>query len=142
MKKVKIGDTVTVNYTGKLSDGSIFDSSLNEGREPLTAKLGEGQLIKGFENGLVDMSEGEKKIVEIPCADAYGEKIEGMTNEVPKSNLPEGVKVGDTLQGFGPNGPILVTVVEINDETVTIDANHPLAGKDLVFELELLGIAE
>lgn len=142
MKKVKIGDTVTVNYTGKLDDGSIFDSSLNEGREPLVAKLGEGQLIKGFENGLVDMSEGETKTITIPCADAYGEKIENMTNEVPKSNLPEGVKIGDTLQGFGPNGPILVTVVEINEETVIIDANHPLAGKDLVFELEVLGIEE
>jgi len=65
-----------------------------------------------------------------------------MTNEVPKANLPEGVKIGDTLQGFGPNGPVLVTVVEINEETVTIDANHPLAGKDLVFELEVLGIEE
>jgi|LauGreDrversion4_2_1035121.scaffolds.fasta_scaffold588583_2 FKBP-type peptidyl-prolyl cis-trans isomerase 2 len=142
MKKVKIGNTVTVNYTGKLVDGSIFDSSLNEGREPLVAKLGEGQLIKGFENGLVDMSEGESKTITIPCKDAYGEKLENMTNEVPKANLPEGVKIGDTLQGFGPNGPVLVTVVEINEETVTIDANHPLAGKDLVFELEVLGIEE
>jgi len=141
MKKVENGNTVTVNYTGKLEDGSIFDSSLNEGREPLTAVLGEGSLIKGFEDGLINMSEGESKTVEIEPSEAYGEYREDMINSIPKTQVPEGVSVGDMLQGFGPMGPINVKVVEVNEETVTLDANHPLAGKKLIFDLEVVSIA-
>jgi FKBP-type peptidyl-prolyl cis-trans isomerase 2 len=141
MKKVENGNTVTVNYTGKLEDGSIFDSSLNEGREPLTAVLGEGSLIKGFEDGLINMSEGESKTVEIEPSEAYGEYQEDMINSIPKTQVPEGVSVGDMLQGFGPMGPINVKVVEVNEETVTLDANHPLAGKKLIFDLEVVSIA-
>jgi FKBP-type peptidyl-prolyl cis-trans isomerase 2 len=141
MKKIENGNTVTVNYTGKLEDGSIFDSSLNEGREPLTAVLGEGSLIKGFEDGLINMSEGESKTVEIEPSEAYGEYREDMINSIPKTQVPEGVSVGDMLQGFGPMGPINVKVVEVNEETVMLDANHPLAGKKLIFDLEVISIA-
>ena len=140
MKKVKNTDTVIVHYTGKLEDGSIFDSSLNEGREPLTAILGKGQLIKGFEDGLIDMSEGEKKTVEIPCEQAYGEVNEQLISEVSKSQVPEGIEVGQMLQGMGPMGPINVTVVEVTEESVKVDANHPLAGKKLIFDLEVVSI--
>jgi FKBP-type peptidyl-prolyl cis-trans isomerase 2 len=140
MKKVKNTDTVIVHYTGKLEDGTIFDSSLNEGREPLTAILGQGQLIKGFEDGLIDMSEGDKKTVEIPCEQAYGDVNEQLISEVSKSQVPEGIEVGQMLQGMGPMGPINVTVVEVTEETVKVDANHPLAGKKLIFDLELISI--
>lgn len=141
MKKAENGNTVTVNYTGKLEDGTIFDSSLNEGREPLTTVLGEGSLIKGFEDGLIDMTEGESKTIEIEPSEAYGEYREEMINDIPKSQVPEGVNVGDMLQGFGPMGPINVKVLEINEETVKLDANHPLAGKKLIFDLEVVSIS-
>ena len=141
MKKVQAGDTVTVNYTGKLEDGTIFDSSLNEGREPLTSTLGQGQLILGFENGLIDMVVGETKTVEIEPQNAYGEYREDMVTIVGKHQVPETIQVGETLQGNTPQGPIIVKVLEVNDETVTLDANHPLAGKKLIFDLELIGIS-
>lgn len=141
MKKIQIGDTVKVNYTGKLEDGSIFDSSLNEGREPLTAKLGEGQLIKGFEDGLIDMSVGQSKTIEIEPENAYGYPNELMVSEVPKQNLPGEVKIGDTLQGMTQNGPVVVKVTEIKDDVVVVDANHPLAGKKLIFDLEVVEIS-
>jgi FKBP-type peptidyl-prolyl cis-trans isomerase 2 len=140
MKKIENGNTVTVNYTGKLEDGSIFDTSLSEGREPITAVLGEGKLIKGFENGLMDMSEGEKKTIEIEPADAYGQYNEEMVAEIPKNQVPENSKVGDSLQGNGPQGPIMVRIIGINEDNVIIDANHPLAGKKLIFELEVMKI--
>jgi FKBP-type peptidyl-prolyl cis-trans isomerase 2 len=140
MLKTKQGDTVKVNYTGKLEDGTVFDTSLTEGRTPIEAKLGEGQLIKGFENALYDMSEGEKKVVEIAPEDAYGDVKDFMVSEVPLNQLPEQVKVGEMLQGQGPQGPINVKVVEIKEEVAVVDANHPLAGKKLIFDLELVGI--
>lgn len=140
MKQIEIGKTVKVNYTGRLEDGSVFDTSLTEGREPLSATLGQGQLIKGFESGLLGMSEGEKRTIEIESEDAYGPYIDGMVSEVEKNRMPENVKEGDTLQGFGPQGPIMVKVVEITENTVKIDANHPLAGKKLIFDLEVVEI--
>ena len=141
MRKVQIGDTITVNYTGRLEDGTIFDSSLNEGREPLTSTLGQGQLIAGFENGLIDMTIGESKTIEIEPENAYGEYIPEMMTVVGFNQVPEGVKVGETLQGNTPNGPINVLVKEITDEGVVLDANHPLAGKKLIFDLEVVGIS-
>lgn len=140
MTKTKQGDTVMVNYTGKLEDGTVFDTSLVEGREPIKATLGQGQLIKGFESALYDMSEGEKKTIDINPEDAYGEPKNEMISEVPLSQLPEGVKVGEMLQGQTPQGPINVKVIEINEDIAVVDANHPLAGKKLTFELELVGI--
>jgi hypothetical protein len=140
MKKVETTSKVKVHYTGRLEDGTIFDTSIAEGREPLEVELGLGQLIKGFEAGLVDMSEGEKKTVEISVEDAYGESRPEFINEVPKSNVPEGVQAGESLQGMGPQGPVNVQVIAVNEETVTLDANHPLAGKNLIFDLEVIEI--
>jgi len=141
MRKIQSGDNVKVHYTGKLEDGSIFDTSLTEGREPLETTLGQGQLIKGFEAGLIDMSEGDKKTIEIESADAYGEHNPEMINEIPKTQVPEGVKEGEMLQGMGPMGPVNVKVVEVKEETVVLDANHPLAGKKLIFDLEVVSIS-
>lgn len=140
MKKVETTSKVKVHYTGRLEDGTIFDTSIAEGREPLEVELGAGQLIKGFESGLVDMSEGEKKTIEISVEDAYGEPRPEFINEVPKANVPEGVKAGESLQGMGPQGPVNVQVVAVNEETVVLDANHPLAGKNLIFDLEVIEI--
>jgi FKBP-type peptidyl-prolyl cis-trans isomerase 2 len=140
MKKVDVNSTVTVNYTGKLEDGSIFDSSINEGREPLTATLGKGQLIPGFEKGLLEMQEGDKKIVTIPSNEAYGDRRDELIAEIPKDRVPEGVEVGQMLQTMTQQGPMNVIVKEVNEDHVILDANHPLAGKDLTFELELISI--
>ena len=140
MRKVKLGDNVTVNYTGKLEDGSIFDTSLTEGREPLKAKLGEGQLIQGFENGLLEMGVGEAKTIEIEPEFAYGEYNEELKTQISRSQFPPNVQAGETLQGNSSRGPIVVKVLEVTDETVTIDANHPLAGQKLIFEVEVTNI--
>ena len=140
MKKVNSGKTVSVNYTGKFDNGEVFDTSLSEGREPLHIILGQGSLIPGFEKGLVDMKEGEKKTLNIDPTEAYGEYLDGLVTTVTKDKLPEGFKVGDVLQSTGPKGTINVTVKEINENKVTIDANHPLAGKKLIFDVEVLKI--
>lgn len=140
MEQIKNGDSVSVNYTGRLEDGTIFDTSLQEGRTPLTAKLGEGQLIKGFENGLIGMIVGEKKTIEIEPSEAYGEVNPQMISEVPLDKVPQGVKVGDQLQGQNQYGPVNVVVKEINESTVVLDMNHPLAGKKLIFDLEVVSM--
>lgn len=141
MTKVKNGDTVSLHYTGKLEDGSIFDSSLKEGREPLKAKLGENMLIPGFENGIIDMAVGDKKTIEIEANDAYGPFLDERTFEIPLNQVPPGISVGEFLTGTGPDGSaIQVKVLEVKDDTVVLDANHPLAGKKLIFEIELLEI--
>jgi len=140
MNTVTVNSTVKVNYTGKLENGDIFDSSLNEGREPLIAKLGMGKLIRGFEAGLVGMTIGESKTIEIEPKDAYGLVSEDMIVEVPIDNIPKGAKVGDMLQSMTNAGPVNVSVISVNEKTVTLDANHPLAGKKLIFELEVLEI--
>jgi FKBP-type peptidyl-prolyl cis-trans isomerase 2 len=141
MKKVENGDTVVVNYTGKLEDGSVFDTSLAEGREPLTVKLGEGSLINGFELGLMGMSEGESKTITIECENAYGHSNPNMIVDVPKTQMQDTPSVGDTLYAQTPQGPIPVKVLEVNEETVKIDGNHPLAGKTLIFDLELVSVS-
>jgi FKBP-type peptidyl-prolyl cis-trans isomerase SlpA len=140
MKKIENGDKITVNYTGKLEDGTIFDSSLNEGRTPLEATLGQGQLIPGFENGLIGMSVGETKTVEIEPENAYGQPNPMMIQEIEKTKVPENVQVGDTLTGSNQYGPVVVTVSEIKEDTVVLDMNHPLAGKKLIFDLEVVSI--
>ena len=140
MKKVKTGDTVKVNYTGRLEDGTVFDSSVVEGRDPLEATLGQGQLIKGFENGLMDMSEGEKKTVTIEVDDAYGPYQDYMVEEVEKEKLPGEVEVGTALQAQTQMGPINFVVKEVKEDTVILDANHPLAGQKLIFDLEVVEI--
>ena len=140
MKKVENGNTVVVNYTGRLEDGTVFDSSLTEGREPLKAQLGQGLLIKGFEDGLLEMTIGDKKTIEIEPQDAYGDVIEEMIAEVPKENMPEDITVGDLLQAQGPMGPVNVKVIEIKENVVVVDGNHPLAGQKLIFDLELVSV--
>ena len=140
MKVVDVNSTVTVNYTGKLNDGSVFDSSLNEGREPLSATLGQGALIPGFEKGLLGMKEGDKKVIEIPSNEAYGSPREDLIVEVPRERVPENVTEGQMLQTNTPQGPMNVIVKEVQENHVIIDGNHPLAGKDLIFELELVSI--
>jgi peptidylprolyl isomerase len=140
MKKIQNGDTVTVNYTGRLVDGTVFDSSLNEGREPLVVKLGEGNLIKGFENGLLEMSAGEKKTVEIEMEDAYGPYNDYMIQEVPKEQMPGEVEIGTPLQAQTQMGTVQFVVKEVKDDVVILDANHPLAGQNLIFELEVLEV--
>ena len=140
MSKIKNGDVVTVHYTGRLEDGSVFDSSLNEGREPITVKLGEGTLIKGFEDGLIDMSIGDKKTVEIDPENAYGQPNDMMVSGVPLLQVPEGVKVDDMLQAMTPSGPVNVRVLEVKEDVVVLDANHPLSGKKLIFDLEVVSV--
>lgn len=140
MSTIKNGDRVSVNYTGKLEDGSVFDTSLQEGREPLDVTLGQGMLIPGFENGLIGMSVGESKSVEIEPENAYGSYKENMTQEVSLSQLPEGVSVGDVLMGQSQYGPTQVVVKEITSDVATLDMNHPLAGKKLIFDLEVISV--
>ena len=140
MKKIKNGDNVSVHYTGKLEDGSVFDTSLAEGREPLTVTLGQGQLIPGFENGLIDMATGEIKTIEIEPENAYGDVNPQLMSEIPLSQVPEGVKTGDMLQGQNQFGPVNVVVKEVKEETVVLDMNHPLAGKKLIFDLEVVSV--
>ena len=141
MEKVTNESTVTVHYTGRLEDGTVFDSSLVEGRDPLTTTLGQGSLISGFENGLVDMVIGEKKTIEINPENAYGQINPQMVNEVSKTQVPEVISVGDTLQAMSPSGPINVKVLDVKEDVVILDANHPLAGQKLIFDLELISIS-
>lgn len=138
-KMIKKGSKVKVHYTGKLANGKVFDTSVE--KDPLEVVVGQSGLIKGFEEGLMGMKEGEKKTIEITPEDAYGQLIEGRTQEVEKSILPEEIQVGMALQANGEVGTMVVTVKEIKEETVVLDANHPLAGKDLIFELEVLEVS-
>ena len=136
---IKKGSKVRVHYTGKLANGKVFDTSVE--KDPLEVVVGQSGLIKGFEEGLMGMEEGEKKTIELIPEDAYGQLIEGRTQEVEKSMLPEEIQVGMALQANGEVGTMVVTVKEIKEETVVLDANHPLAGKDLIFELEVLEVS-
>lgn len=141
MAQAKSGDTVKVHYTGKLNDGTVFDSSVE--REPLEVTIGAGQVIPGFEKGIIGMAPGETKSISIGKDEAYGEHRQELTMEVNKSDFPESItpEIGQMLQMKNPNGDLIrVVVSEIKDDTVTIDANHPLAGKDLTFDLELVSI--
>lgn len=139
---IENGQKVKIHYTGTLDDGNQFDSSA--GREPLEFEMGAGMVIPGFETGVADMAVGEKKSIHIPATEAYGEKRDEMVMEFERAQLPEGLEpeVGMGLQMQGPEGqPIPVQITAIADETITIDANHPLAGQNLNFELELVEVA-
>lgn len=141
MSVINENSSVKVHYTGKLEDGTVFDSSLTEGREPLDVKLGEGKLIPGFEKGLYGLSAGEKTTIKIQASDAYGDIMEERIQEVEKQYVPETVYVGQELKAETPQGPITVIVKEVKEETVILDGNHPLAGKDLIFDLEVIEVA-
>lgn len=141
MQQVKSGDTVKVHYSGRLTDGTTFDSSA--GREPLQFEVGSGMVIAGFDNGVLGMTVGDKKTIQIPVADAYGPKNPEMVIEFPKSEFPEDmqVEIGQRLNMTNGQGQIIpVVVTEVGEEIVMLDANHPLAGEDLVFDIELVEI--
>lgn len=141
MQVAKKGDKIKVHYHGKLTNGNTFDSS--EGREPLDFEIGGGMVIAGFDDGVTGMTIGEKKTVHIPADQAYGPKQEEMIMEFPKTQFPADMvpEIGMQLNmsnGSGQNFPVVI--VEIKEEVVVLDANHPLAGEDLIFDLELVAI--
>jgi peptidylprolyl isomerase len=139
MSTAKKGDVVRVHYTGRLTSGEQFDSSA--GRPPLEFTVGEGQMIAGFDAGVVGMAIGDKKVLNIPAAEAYGEWDEVNTIPFPKENIPADLELHEGLQLSmrNPEGyPFEVTVAEIRDDVVILDANHALAGKELVFDIELV----
>ena len=136
-EQAKKGDTVQVHYTGRLESGEVFDSS--EGREPLEFSVGAGQVIKGFDEGVEGMSVGDNKQIEIEAGDAYGERIESLVQKVSRDDLELGVEpeVGMDLAAQTPDGhEIHVTVTEVTPTSITLDANHPLAGRKLIFDVQ------
>ncbi len=140
--KAKANDNVKVHYTGKLTSGEVFDSS--EGREPLAFTVGGGQMIKGFDDAVDGMELNEKKTVTIEAKDAYGEHKNELIQQIPKSNLPEDMQpeIGQKLIATNDLGhQTQVSVIDVTAEDITIDANHDLAGKDLVFDIELVEIS-
>lgn len=141
MAQAKQGDTVRLHYTGRLRDGSTFDSS--EGSAPLEFRVGMGEVIPGFDRAVIGMQAGEQKTVEVAAVDAYGERNEELQSEVPRTDIPSDLEleVGEQLQASLPDGrTILVTVREVRDDTVRFDLNHPLAGEDLIFDIELVEV--
>ncbi|MBC29979.1 MAG: peptidylprolyl isomerase [Muricauda sp.] len=141
MSKVKANDTVKVHYTGKLDNGQIFDSSVD--REPLEVTLGQGMLIPGFEKGLIDMEVNENKTITIPKEEAYGEVRQELFQRIDRSELPESIKpeVGMGLVAQNPDGSERqLRVAEVTETDIVVDANHPLAGQDLTFDLQLVEI--
>jgi len=141
MAQVKSGDKVKVHYHGKLITGETFDSSA--GREPLEFEVGSGMVIKGFDEGVTGMAVGEKKTINIPFNEAYGPRNPEMVIDMPKERFPEDIEVEvgmPLVMSDGQGQQFQVTIVEIKETSVVLDANHPLAGKDLVFDLELVEI--
>lgn len=140
-QKAKNGDTVKVHYTGKLDDGTIFDSSVD--REPLVFTLGEGNLIPGFESAVDGMEVGESKDVRIEATDAYGPWLEENIIEIPRKNIEDDVDIAVGQQVYlqrYDGATFIVTITGISETTVTLDANHPLAGKALNFNIKLVEI--
>ena len=141
MAAAKKGDNVKIHYKGTLQDGTVFDSS--EGREPLGFTLGGGQVIPGFDEAVMGMSTGETKNVLIPMDKAYGPRNEELIMPVPLNQVPKDLnpEAGQQLQMGGPNGqPVMVKVVDVTEEHIMLDANPPLAGEDLTFDIELVAI--
>lgn len=139
---IEAGKTVKVHYKGTLGDGTVFDSS--EGRDPLEFEIGDAGVIPGFEAAVAAMEVDETKSVTIPCAEAYGEVSDDMVGEIPRSNLPDEItpEVGMVLSMQSPDGEMPVRIIAMSDENLTLDANHPLAGQDLTFELTLVSVSE
>ena len=141
MQQVKSGDKVKVHYHGKLTSGETFDSS--EGRDPLEFEVGAGMVIKGFDDGVTGMSVGDKKTVNIPVEEAYGPRNDEMLVEFPKDRLPADLHIEEGLPLMMSNETgqqFQVVVVEVKEDAVLLDANHPLAGQDLIFDIELVEI--
>ena len=141
MNAAKAGDTVRIHYTGTLEDGTQFDSSA--GRDPLEFALGSGQVIRGFDTAVEGMSTGEKKSVKIAAEDAYGPRQDELIHEVPRNQLPDDIdpEQGMQLQAQHENGQVMhFVILEVSQETITIDGNHPLAGQALNFDIELVEV--
>ncbi|MAN16139.1 FKBP-type peptidyl-prolyl cis-trans isomerase [Alterinioella nitratireducens] len=141
MSQASAGNKIAIHYTGTLADGSVFDSS--EGRDPLSFTMGEGQIIPGLETALDGMAEGEEKTVTVPADDAYGQKNPQAMQRVPRSSVPDGIPLdlGTQLQLQTPEGQAMpVTVAEVTESEVVLDANHPLAGKDLTFAVKVVSV--
>ncbi|CUH43108.1 FKBP-type peptidyl-prolyl cis-trans isomerase [Ruegeria atlantica] len=141
MTEIKQGDTVRIHYTGTLLDGNVFDSS--EGRDPLEFVVGTGQIIPGLDSAMPGLNIGDKKRVEIACVDAYGPINPAARQQIPREGIPDDIPLdpGTQLQMQTPDGQAVpVTVVEVDEATVTLDANHPLAGQDLIFDIEVVSI--
>ncbi|MBM69741.1 MAG: peptidylprolyl isomerase [Haliea sp.] len=142
MSAAKAGDNVSIHYTGTLDDGTVFDSS--DGRDPLQFEVGSGQIIPGLDRAIEGMAVGDKKQVNVPADEAYGQPAAEARQEVARSQIPEHIPLepGLQLQMQTPDGQAIpVRVAEVSDEVVVLDANHPLAGKDLTFDIELVAIA-
>ncbi len=136
---IEKGKKVKVHYTGLLENGTQFDSSI--GREPLEFTVGQAQLIRGFEDGVVDMVVGETKTINITPKDGYGDVNPNLILTISKSNVPEDIEVGAQLQAEGQMGqPVVFVVREVNEDTVVMDGNHPLSGKNLIFNVELIEV--
>ena len=141
MTQAKSGDTVRIHYTGTLEDGTQFDSS--DGRDPLEFALGGGQVIPGFDTAVDGMAVGENKSVTIQPEEAYGERHDQLEQQVPRTSLPEDMEpaVGMQLQSKSPDGQVMnLVVTEVEDDSISVDANHPLAGQALTFAIELVEI--
>ncbi len=137
---IKEGSKVKAHYTGRLTNSDVFDTSLRDGREPLEFVVGEGSLIPGFENGIMGLSKGDKKTVNIPPSEAYGEYRQDLCLTVPKNNVPPGIQVGQTLQANTDGQMVPFIVREVMENEVIVDANHPLAGQELIFDIEIVDI--
>tara|TARA_R110002094_G_scaffold218867_1_gene190553 strand:+ start:119 stop:553 length:435 start_codon:yes stop_codon:yes gene_type:complete len=141
MTQAKSGDTIRIHYKGTLKSGEVFDSS--EGRDPLEFTLGSGMIIGGLDAAIQGMGVGEKKVAEIACAEAYGPINPAARQPVPRAEFPDDIptEVGTQLQMQSPEGQVIpVTIVDVSETEVTLDANHPLAGQDLTFDFEVVGI--
>ncbi len=141
MALAQAGDTVRVHYTGKLDDGTVFDSSA--GSDPIEFVIGDHQVIPGFEDGVTGMAIGETKTITIPFDQAYGAYDDELVLDVPRDQFPDHItpEIGEALQLQQPDGNVITVIIsEVSDESVTLDANHPLAGEDLTFDLELAEI--
>jgi peptidylprolyl isomerase len=140
MEKAQKGDRVRVHYTGRLHSGEVFDSS--RGKDPLEFEVGGGMMIAGFDKAVNGMQVGDQKTVEIPSAEAYGARREEMMIDIPRQQVPADInpQVGQQLALNNGGQQVPVTITEVTDEKIVLDANHPLAGKDLVFDIELVEI--
>ena len=141
MEKVEKGNTIKVHYTGTLNDGTVFDTSKD--RDPIEFTVGSGNMIPGFDAAVIDMKMNEKKTVDIPYKDAYGERRDDLLLSIERNNIPDdaNIEVGQMLQMKSPEGEVYnVIIAEITDDSITLDANHPMAGLDLKFDLELVEI--
>ncbi|MBJ6989000.1 MULTISPECIES: peptidylprolyl isomerase [unclassified Devosia] len=141
MSTPQTGDIIRIHYTGRFPDGTVFDSS--EGREPLEFTHGVGQVIPGLDRHVAQMRVGDKSTVTIPAADAYGPHHDEAVQVMSRNFVPAGIplELGTQLQARGPDGSLVtITVIDMDDETITVDANHPMAGKDLIFDVELVEV--